>query len=71
MIYTNCTLLASHIEEGIREKMAVHYRGFIYDEKLGLPHDGISPGTKWAEIPDDWMCPDCGVGKEDFEMSEI
>ena len=45
--------------------------GFIYDEKLGLPDDGISPGTKLDEIPDDWMCPDCGVGKEDFEMHEI
>ena len=45
--------------------------GFVYDERLGLPDDGISPGTKWDEIPDDWMCPDCGVGKEDFEMNEI
>ena len=45
--------------------------GFIYDERLGLPDDGIFPGTKWDEIPDDWMCPDCGVGKEDFEMNVI
>ncbi|MHA7918594.1 rubredoxin, partial [Alloalcanivorax xenomutans] len=28
-------------------------------------------GTKWEDIPDDWVCPDCGVGKEDFEMVEI
>lgn len=45
--------------------------GFIYDEELGLPDEGIAPGTAWIEIPDDWMCPDCGAGKEDFEMSEI
>lgn len=45
--------------------------GFIYDEAQGLPEDGIAPGTPWQEIPDDWMCPDCGVGKEDFEMIEI
>ncbi len=45
--------------------------GFIYDEELGLPEDGIAPGTRWDEIPDDWMCPECGVGKEDFEMVEI
>jgi|GEM_PF-154420 rubredoxin len=44
---------------------------FIYEEELGLPEDGIAPGTSWDEIPDDWMCPDCGVGKEDFEMVEI
>jgi len=44
---------------------------FIYDEELGLPEEGIAPGTRWDDIPDDWMCPDCGVGKEDFEMAEI
>jgi len=45
--------------------------GFIYDEELGLPEEGLEPGTTWADIPDDWMCPDCGVGKEDFEMVEL
>jgi len=45
--------------------------GFIYDEESGLPEEGLAPGTRWDEIPDDWMCPDCGVGKEDFEMIEI
>ena len=38
--------------------------GLIYDEKDGWPDDGIPPGTKWADVPDDWSCPDCGVGKE-------
>ena len=42
--------------------------GLIYDEKEGWPDDGIAPGTKWADVPDDWTCPDCGVGKEDFEL---
>ena len=45
--------------------------GFIYDEEAGLPEDGIAPGTPWEDIPDDWMCPDCGVGKDDFEMVEL
>ncbi len=40
--------------------------GFIYDEALGMPEDGIPPGTPFADIPDDWECPDCGVGKADF-----
>gem|GEM_PF-154347 len=45
--------------------------GFIYDEAEGWPDDGIEPGTAWEDVPEDWMCPDCGVGKEDFEMIEI
>jgi rubredoxin len=42
--------------------------GFIYDEADGLPEEGIAPGTRWEDIPDDWVCPDCGVSKADFEM---
>ena len=42
--------------------------GLIYDEKEGWPEDGIPAGTKWADVPDDWTCPDCGVGKDDFEL---
>ena len=45
--------------------------GFIYDQQQGLPEDGITPGTSWDDIPDDWLCPDCGVGKSDFVMIEI
>jgi rubredoxin-NAD+ reductase len=45
--------------------------GFIYDEALGLPEEGIAPGTAWEDIPDDWSCPDCGVAKSDFHMVEI
>ncbi len=42
--------------------------GFIYDEALGWPDDGIAPGTKWEDVPEDWMCPDCNISKYDFEM---
>lgn len=45
--------------------------GFTYDEALGLPDEGIAPGTRWADIPADWACPDCGVAKADFEMVEV
>jgi rubredoxin-NAD+ reductase len=44
--------------------------GLVYDEKEGWPDDGIAPGTKWEDVPADWLCPDCGVGKEDFELIE-
>ncbi len=42
--------------------------GFIYDESEGLPDEGIAPGTRWEDIPDDWHCPECGVAKDAFEM---
>jgi rubredoxin len=42
--------------------------GYIYDEALGWPDDGIPAGTKWEDVPADWVCPDCGVSKEDFEL---
>jgi rubredoxin-NAD+ reductase len=44
--------------------------GLVYDEKAGWPDDGIAPGTRWENVPEDWLCPDCGVGKEDFELLE-
>lgn len=45
--------------------------GLLYDEAKGWPDDNIPPGTRWENVPDDWECPDCGVGKEDFEMVEV
>jgi rubredoxin len=45
--------------------------GFEYDEAKGWPEDGIAPGTRWDDIPDDWSCPDCGAAKLDFEMVEV
>ena len=45
--------------------------GFIYDEAEGLPEEGIAPGTRLEDIPDDWVCPDCGTPKSGFEMVEI
>jgi len=44
---------------------------FVYDEAKGWPDDGIPPGTRWQDIPDDWVCPDCGAKKTDFEMTRI
>lgn len=44
--------------------------GYIYDEELGAPEDGVEPGTRWEDVPDSWTCPDCGTTKEDFELIE-
>lgn len=40
---------------------------FSYDEKRGLPEEGISAGTRWEDIPETWTCPDCGASKSDFQ----
>ena len=45
--------------------------GYIYDEAKGNPEGGLAPGTAWKDVPLSWRCPDCGAGKEDFEMEEI
>jgi len=42
--------------------------GLIYDEATGDPDSGLAPGTRFEDIPDDWSCPLCGVGKADFEL---
>lgn len=45
--------------------------GFVYEEAQGHPESGLPPGTRWDDVPLNWHCPDCGAGKEDFEMIEI
>ncbi len=50
------------------EKYVCVVCNYVYDPAIGMPEDGIAPGTPFAEIPDDWCCPDCGVSKEDFEV---
>jgi rubredoxin len=45
--------------------------GFVYDEAAGWPDDGLAPGTRWADVPANWSCPECGARKDDFEMVEL
>lgn len=40
---------------------------YVYDPEAGDPDNDVSPGTSFEALPDDWTCPDCGVGKEEFE----
>ena len=42
--------------------------GYVYDEALGWPDEGIAPGTRWADVPDEWICPECGSEKRDFTL---
>ncbi len=40
---------------------------YEYDPAAGDPASGVKPGTKFEDLPDDWICPQCGVGKDHFE----
>jgi rubredoxin len=41
--------------------------GYVYDPAAGDLDNGVSPGTAFENLPGDWVCPDCGVGKDQFE----
>jgi rubredoxin len=43
---------------------------WVYDPKVGDPDGSIEPGTEFEDIPDDWVCPDCGATKDDFIVLE-
>ena len=45
--------------------------GWIYDEAVGDAAAGLAAGTRWEDVPDSWVCPDCGARKEQFEMVEL
>jgi rubredoxin len=42
--------------------------GYIYDPALGDPENGIAAGTTFEDLPDEWVCPVCGAGKDQFEL---
>lgn len=42
---------------------------YVYDPEQGDPENGIEPGTAFEDLPDDWVCPLCGVGKDEFEKA--
>ncbi len=44
--------------------------GYVYDEELGEESQNITPGTKWEDVPEDFTCPLCGLGKEFFTEEE-
>ena len=44
--------------------------GWVYDPEKGLPEEGIEPGTPFEDLPDDFECPECGAGKDEFSPEE-
>ena len=52
------------------EKWECQVCGYIYDPKQGDPDNGVKPGTSFTDIPEDWVCPECGASKDEFELAE-
>ena len=48
------------------QKYACAACSYIYDPAKGDPDNGVAPGTAWEDVPEDWVCPECGVGKDMF-----
>lgn len=48
------------------DKYVCNMCGYTYDPEEGDPENGIKPGTKFEDLPDDWQCPMCGASKDDF-----
>jgi len=65
-------LPAEHKNKGVTnmEKMVCSVCGYVYDPAVGDPDNGIAPGTKFEDLPEDYVCPICGVGKDMFEPAE-
>ncbi|MDN5938319.1 MAG: rubredoxin [Salinisphaera sp.] len=57
------------MSEGFR-RYQCQFCAHIYDEAEGDPDSGIAPGTRFADIPDDWYCPECGAEKADYQLVE-
>ena len=52
------------------KKYVCNVCNYVYDPIVGDPDGEIEPGTAFEDLPDDWVCPVCGVGKEEFEVEE-
>lgn len=76
MLYNECIRVAGPVTQinahcaGRRtdmDKYVCKVCGYVYDPEKGDPDNGIAPGTAFADLPDDWVCPLCGVPKSEFE----
>jgi rubredoxin len=71
MMYNNSSVFPREDNQQKMEDESMKYVctvcGYIYDEADGDPDNGVAPGTKWEDVPEDWVCPLCGASKDDFE----
>ncbi len=52
------------------KKYVCNVCGWVYDPKVGLPEEGIDPGTSFEDLPEDFVCPECGAGKDEFSPED-
>ena len=62
----------NNLQKGMKKmkKYVCEPCGYVYDPEIGDPDNGIEPGTAFEDLPEDWVCPICGVGKEEFQPEE-
>ncbi len=70
MLTENCNKRINQTNKKTMKKYVCTVCGYVYDPALGDPDNGVAPGTAFDDLPDNWVCPLCSVGKEDFEESE-
>lgn len=71
VINTLNKMIEEHQErKTVMEKYVCMACGYVYDPEVGDPDSGIAPGTAFEDLPEDWTCPVCGVGKDMFEKKE-
>jgi rubredoxin len=58
------------VRERIMEKWECLVCGYVYEPELGDPDGGINPGTPFEELPEEWVCPECGAPKDQFKKLE-
>ena len=56
-------------ENPMSKKYVCDVCGYVYDEEVGDPDNGVAPGTAWENVPEEWVCPVCGLGKDAFEKA--
>ena len=62
--------IKAHVADGLMAKWQCTVCGYVYNEDEGDPDSDVPPGTKWEELPEDWVCPICGADKDQFEKIE-
>lgn len=62
----------NNLQKGMKKmkKYVCEPCGYVYDPEIGDPDNGIEPGTAFEDLPEDWVCPICGVGKDEFQPEE-
>lgn len=53
---------------GNLRKFRCRFCALTYDEAEGMPDEGIAPGTRWEDLPEDWACPHCGTERDEFDV---